>query len=1770
MTLFAWLGRFGLFSSPPEFSSAGRCSGPDTPDNFDPASAPGSGACAAFAGRRLRPVLAAALLAVALLGGLTPEAAAQAPRDTTPPVLANAHVTLDGVTLVLNWSEHLQPNSIPPASAFRVTVGSERIEVRGDGITPAVQVRGSRVQLRLSRAVTGSEAVRLGYSPPAHDPQRYLRLRDLAGNEAAGLSNRTVRSLQSVMSIANTDPIEVHEGHEGIAPGRLTVLLSNPRPVATPVPLTVIYPGNANDASPSDHGVTSGRTGQFRIPAGETRWTFDIHARDDWEAESYVENFTIAIDAASLDQGVTVGSRSQVSIVIYDDELELISLGTDEITSVSTILVDEDDGHVDLRISFTSFLVRDTEIRLRYDDLFTHSRRDYIQVPRVIAKRGENHVYARIPIVNDDEYETQELFRIYVDNGRRVVDPNTGTESFVYPEGFNGGLGAVFVDVIILDDDRPRGHIERERDGRFWCEGPVNPHTPAENLDGYNDGDDRKGTIGDGTGFYDTIAFTGGPRIFPPPLGGIRVEWDQTGYQAGDTAKVTVRTEEGDRTCSHVSVVLELSSMPAQTGGAAPAGGHPGLKRTHVLSIGPGGTQASLSVPLEAEGDVTFRVRRVAGRKARVGVEVPDPDDPGQMIAVWRYVHMPVYIGPGSIVEDPILGPTYDPGTAYTADFPEQQVSVGPATSMAQAASPPTLTLAADAAQVTEGGEVSFTISAEEAPKQDVEVTVGADERMGAGGDAVESGRVETIWLRAGQSSVKWTFTAYSDDEERADGAIEARIVADQQGRYEVGDSSTATMALIDDDGTGAIPDDNAQPLTAGLSLPGTVAAGLSNGVVTVARPSGWTGSGRVQFGGGAKARDRGRFTTLRIENADADSFEVRWASRDAGTLRLTLEWQPVAGSSWQPSDGGARDPRVLTIEDPAPAQPAAIEPSVTIAADTSPVTEGGDAVFTLTANPAPASPLAVTVVVAADGDYGISAGSRTVTVPTVGSFTLTLTTTDDGTDEPDGSASVTVEAGNGYTVGSPASGTVAIRDDDLPPPAVSIAAKTAAITEGGNAVFTITADRAPDVDLAVNIAVSESGDHVAAQHEGAVTTTILKGKTSVEITVPTVDDSADEPDGTVTAVLKGGSGYTLSNASSAQVSVADNDAASLPMVSVDDATAREGETMQFAVRLSAPLDSLVWVRLETRESVPASARAVRDFENVLSGEVMLFPGQTVAQFGVYLYDDSHDDGGETFEVHVLSASDGVGIADAVAVGTIENDDPLPAAWLARFGRTVAQQALDGIAERLAAPREAGMQGSIAGQALSPSTGSGQAFGPGDGDASGPGDTAVALAGIARGFDRSAQGLGAADPFGPGGASGFSAPQGYSLAMQSRTMTGHEALLGSRFTLSGEGSGGSLAFWGRASQSGFDGQEAGDGGLVRLDGEVTTGMLGADYGRGAWLVGLALTHSVGDGGYRDDAAAQDGPTAGRLEASLTAVLPYAAWRAAERFMLWGVVGYGAGRMTLRPDGLPAMESDLDWQLAAPGLRSELYTAPSGARLALFSDALWVQTGSARTGELSASGSEVTRLRLGLEGSWAVRLSGGGVLSPRLETGVRHDGGDAETGFGWEVGGALAWRDARLGLSLEVEGRALLTHESSDFGDWGVSGSLRFDPTPASERGLSASLVPSWGRPSLGGVGSLLEGGAASGLPGSEWLAMGGGGRLDAEVSYGLAVWGGQSTGTPYLGLGMSDEVREARLGWRMGLGPAEGVKLGIEGMRRERMADDTSPEHGVMLRLAVQ
>ena len=155
-----------------------------------------------------------------------------------------------------------------------------------------------------------------------------------------------------------------------------------------------------------------------------------------------------------------------------------------------------------------------------------------------------------------------------------------------------------------------------------------------------------------------------------------------------------------------------------------------------------------------------------------------------------------------------------------------------------------------------------------------------------------------------------------------------------------------------------------------------------------------------------------------------------------------------------------------------------------------------------------------------------------------------------------------------------------------------------------------------------------------------------------------------------------------------------------------------------------------------------------------------------------------------------------------------------------------------------------------------------------------------------------------------------------------------------------------------------------------------------------------------------------------------------------------MAGYGSGGLWLTPDGGPALESGLSMAMAAAGTRGELVAGGAGGlALAFKADALWVGTSiegvDGPAGRLKATEAAVTRFRTGLEGSRAYTLAGRLSLRPSVEVGLRHDGGDAVTGAGMDVGVGLVVSDAATGLAVDVRVRMLVMHqaEGSPSGAW---------------------------------------------------------------------------------------------------------------------------------------
>ena len=419
--------------------------------------------------------------------------------------------------------------------------------------------------------------------------------------------------------------------------------------------------------------------------------------------------------------------------------------------------------------------------------------------------------------------------------------------------------------------------------------------------------------------------------------------------------------------------------------------------------------------------------------------------------------------------------------------------------------------------------------------------------------------------------------------------------------------------------------------------------------------------------------------------------------------------------------------------------------------------------------------------------------------------------------------------------------------------------------------------------------------------------------------------------------------------------------------------------------------------------------------------------------------------------------------------------------WLHRFGRSVASQAMEMIGNRVSHPHVMEDHVTVGGQEVD--------------------------FGFLRGRDNPYGTLTAAPfGFGPGiaslaGASGNVGRAGLAsfLPMPTGALPG-----GSSFQVTpGFGRGASL--WGGGEIMRFN---SGDGEGFG-EGEVTTAAIGGDYVFGPLVTGLAVTYSSGSGTFELGRPGED--DVGDVSTTLTSAFPYARLSISDRLFTWGVLGYGSGQLGIEGGGEADPDSDITMHMAGLGLKGELIRseAPTDLELAVRADGFIARMNSAEVEGRRELSADASRMRLMLEANRGFDV-GAATLQPQARVGMRQDGGEVDSGFGMEVGGGLTYSRQSGTLTIRVHGRTLVMHQEEEYEEWGLGGSLSFNPG-GGEQGLSLGVRPSWGSTASSAT-RLWAQGAAGLNPGGYGH---GSRRIDAEIGYGVGAWDDRGLVTPY-------------------------------------------------------
>lgn len=274
-----------------------------------------------------------------------------------------------------------------------------------------------------------------------------------------------------------------------------------------------------------------------------------------------------------------------------------------------------------------------------------------------------------------------------------------------------------------------------------------------------------------------------------------------------------------------------------------------------------------------------------------------------------------------------------------------------------------------------------------------------------------------------------------------------------------------------------------------------------------------------------------------------------------------------------------------------------------------------------------------------------IPAGETSLVVP--------ITLLDDTLGEYDETVVLTLTPAAGYNVGSPASATITITDNDT---SVTISATDNSATEGADSGrFTVTRQGSTANPLVVNYTLSGSAANTDDYATLSGTVTIAAGATTATFDVVPVDDSVSENVETVVATIVAGSGYLPGSPASATVSLYDNDPV-VVIVGVSDSTCAESSSNDgvFTVTRLGLRSSAVTVSY----ALSGSATNGADYAT-LSGSVTISSNANTASITVNPTDDSAYEGPETVVVTLTGSSLGtVGEPASDTITLTDNDKP--------------------------------------------------------------------------------------------------------------------------------------------------------------------------------------------------------------------------------------------------------------------------------------------------------------------------------------------------------------------------------------------------------------------------------------------------------------------------------------------------------------------------------
>jgi len=371
----------------------------------------------------------------------------------------------------------------------------------------------------------------------------------------------------------------------------------------------------------------------------------------------------------------------------------------------------------------------------------------------------------------------------------------------------------------------------------------------------------------------------------------------------------------------------------------------------------------------------------------------------------------------------------------------------------------------------------------------------------------------------------------------------------------------------------------------------------------------------------------------------------------DEADETIIVDITSVAGGT----EGGVQQVTVTIVDDDA-------TPTVAFALETRSVGENANAVNT-TVQLSAVSGRTVTVPFSVGGaatggvDYTATSASPLIFAPGTLIETIHLNAVNDVADEPDETVIFTLGTPTNATLGTPATHTLTITDNDMPP-TVTLGTSTAVLPEtGGEAIITATLSAVSGFDVTVDLGFTGTATGGGVDYSLSGTSILVPaGSLTGSVTLTAAGDLLDEPNETVIVDVAGVTNGTESGTQQLSLSITDDD---------------DPPVVQFATAAQANLESVGTVRAIVELSAPSGLEVTVPFTvtgsavnpddyTITTGPAVIPAGSTADTIVITVAPDALDEDDETVVLTLDTPTNATLGGTTVHTATIQDDDATP------------------------------------------------------------------------------------------------------------------------------------------------------------------------------------------------------------------------------------------------------------------------------------------------------------------------------------------------------------------------------------------------------------------------------------------------------------------------------------------------------------------------------